>query len=99
MAMRFSILTLGDNYAELRSHEQFYHEVIEEAEYAEELGTRASGSANITFKAAIGFSRHRRCFSPQFSSARRRFAGHRRERPANQRSDPIGGGSRRTRSC
>jgi alkanesulfonate monooxygenase SsuD/methylene tetrahydromethanopterin reductase-like flavin-dependent oxidoreductase (luciferase family) len=38
MAMRFSILTLGDNYAELRSHEQFYHEVIEEAEYAEELG-------------------------------------------------------------
>jgi alkanesulfonate monooxygenase SsuD/methylene tetrahydromethanopterin reductase-like flavin-dependent oxidoreductase (luciferase family) len=38
MAMRFSILTLGDNYAELRSHEQFYREVIEEAEYAEELG-------------------------------------------------------------
>ena len=36
--MRFSILTLGDNYAEIRSHEQFYHEVIEEAEYAEELG-------------------------------------------------------------
>ncbi|MGH7933550.1 MAG: LLM class flavin-dependent oxidoreductase [Candidatus Binataceae bacterium] len=38
MAMRFSILTLGDNYAELRSHEQFYGEVIEEAEYAEALG-------------------------------------------------------------
>jgi alkanesulfonate monooxygenase SsuD/methylene tetrahydromethanopterin reductase-like flavin-dependent oxidoreductase (luciferase family) len=36
--MRFSILTLGDNYAELRSHERFYHEVIEEAEYAEQLG-------------------------------------------------------------
>ncbi|MBV8774362.1 MAG: LLM class flavin-dependent oxidoreductase [Deltaproteobacteria bacterium] len=36
--MRFSILTLGDNYAELRSHERFYHEVIEEAEHAEELG-------------------------------------------------------------
>jgi alkanesulfonate monooxygenase SsuD/methylene tetrahydromethanopterin reductase-like flavin-dependent oxidoreductase (luciferase family) len=38
MTMRFSILTLGDNYAELRSHEQFFHEVIEEAQYAEELG-------------------------------------------------------------
>ena len=37
MAMRFSILTLGDNYAELRSHEQFYREVIEEAEYAEDI--------------------------------------------------------------
>jgi alkanesulfonate monooxygenase SsuD/methylene tetrahydromethanopterin reductase-like flavin-dependent oxidoreductase (luciferase family) len=36
--MRFSILTLGDNYEHLRSHEQFYQEVIEEAEYAEELG-------------------------------------------------------------
>ena len=36
--MRFSILTLGDNYEQLRSHEQFYQEVIEEAEYAEELG-------------------------------------------------------------
>ena len=33
--MRFSILTLGDNYAEIRSHEQFYHEVIEEAVYGE----------------------------------------------------------------
>jgi alkanesulfonate monooxygenase SsuD/methylene tetrahydromethanopterin reductase-like flavin-dependent oxidoreductase (luciferase family) len=38
MTMRFSILTLGDNYEELRSHERFYREVIEEAEYAEELG-------------------------------------------------------------
>jgi alkanesulfonate monooxygenase SsuD/methylene tetrahydromethanopterin reductase-like flavin-dependent oxidoreductase (luciferase family) len=38
VVMRFSILTLGDNYAELRSHERFYHEVIEEAEYAEQLG-------------------------------------------------------------
>jgi len=38
MSMRFSILTLGDNYQHLRSHEQFYHEVLEEAEYAEELG-------------------------------------------------------------
>jgi alkanesulfonate monooxygenase SsuD/methylene tetrahydromethanopterin reductase-like flavin-dependent oxidoreductase (luciferase family) len=36
--MRFSILTLGDNYEHLRSHEQFYQEVIEEAEYAETLG-------------------------------------------------------------
>src|SRR2546430_6928559 len=36
--MRFSILTLGDNYEHLRSHEQFYHEVLEEAQYAEELG-------------------------------------------------------------
>lgn len=36
--MRFSILTLGDNYEHLRSHEQFYQEVIEEAECAEELG-------------------------------------------------------------
>jgi alkanesulfonate monooxygenase SsuD/methylene tetrahydromethanopterin reductase-like flavin-dependent oxidoreductase (luciferase family) len=36
--MRFSILTLGDNYENLRSHEQFYHEVLDEAEYAEELG-------------------------------------------------------------
>ncbi len=36
--MRFSILTLGDNYEHLRSHEQFYREVLEEAEYAEELG-------------------------------------------------------------
>lgn len=36
--MRFSILTLGDNYEHLRSHEQFYQEVMEEAEYAEELG-------------------------------------------------------------
>ncbi|MGH8009368.1 MAG: LLM class flavin-dependent oxidoreductase, partial [Candidatus Binatia bacterium] len=38
MSMRFSIVTLGDNYEHLRSHEQFYHEVLEEAEYAEELG-------------------------------------------------------------
>src|SRR5215470_172137 len=38
MNMRFSILTLGDNYSHLRSHEQFYHEVLEEAQYAEELG-------------------------------------------------------------
>ncbi|MCL6645594.1 MAG: LLM class flavin-dependent oxidoreductase [Dehalococcoidia bacterium] len=38
MPMRFSILTLGDNYENLRSHEQFYHEVLEEAEYAEALG-------------------------------------------------------------
>jgi|SRR5581483_7103979 alkanesulfonate monooxygenase SsuD/methylene tetrahydromethanopterin reductase-like flavin-dependent oxidoreductase (luciferase family) len=38
MAMRFSILTLGDNYEHLRSHEQFYREVLEEAAYAEELG-------------------------------------------------------------
>ena len=38
MSMRFSILSLGDNYANLRSHEQFYHEVLDEAEYAEELG-------------------------------------------------------------
>ena len=38
MAMRFSILTLGDNYEHLRSHEQFYQEVLEEAQYAEELG-------------------------------------------------------------
>jgi len=38
MPMRFSILTLGDNYESLRSHEQFYHEVLDEAEYAEELG-------------------------------------------------------------
>src|SRR5215475_14340312 len=36
--MRFSILTLGDNYEHLRSHEQFYHEVLDEAQYAEELG-------------------------------------------------------------
>ena len=36
--MRFSILTLGDNYEHLRSHEQFYQEVIAEAEYAEALG-------------------------------------------------------------
>src|SRR5262245_3622943 len=36
--MRFSLLTLGDNYEHIRSHEQFYHEVIEEAEYAETLG-------------------------------------------------------------
>jgi natural product biosynthesis luciferase-like monooxygenase protein len=36
--MRFSILTLGDNYEHLRPHEQFYHEILEEAEYAEELG-------------------------------------------------------------
>lgn len=34
MTMRFSILSLGDNYAHLRSHEQFYHEVLDEAEYA-----------------------------------------------------------------
>ena len=38
MPMRFSILTLGDNYEHLRPHEQFYHEVLEEAEYAEDLG-------------------------------------------------------------
>ena len=38
MTMRFSILSLGDNYAHLRSHEQFYHEVLDEAEYAEALG-------------------------------------------------------------
>jgi alkanesulfonate monooxygenase SsuD/methylene tetrahydromethanopterin reductase-like flavin-dependent oxidoreductase (luciferase family) len=38
MTMHFSILTLGDNYEHLRSHNQFYHEVIEEALYAEELG-------------------------------------------------------------
>jgi alkanesulfonate monooxygenase SsuD/methylene tetrahydromethanopterin reductase-like flavin-dependent oxidoreductase (luciferase family) len=38
MSMRFSILTLGDNYEHLRSHDQFYQEVIEEAQYAEELG-------------------------------------------------------------
>jgi alkanesulfonate monooxygenase SsuD/methylene tetrahydromethanopterin reductase-like flavin-dependent oxidoreductase (luciferase family) len=38
MTMRFSILTLGDNYEHLRSHEQFYREVLEEAQYAEELG-------------------------------------------------------------
>lgn len=36
--MRFSILTLGDNYESVRSHEQFYQEVVEEARYAEELG-------------------------------------------------------------
>ena len=36
--MRFSLLTLGDNYEHIRSHEQFYQEVIEEAEYAETLG-------------------------------------------------------------
>lgn len=36
--MRFSILTLGDNYEHIRSHEQFYQEVIEEAAYAEALG-------------------------------------------------------------
>jgi len=36
--MRFSILTLGDNYEHLRSHEQFYQEVVEEASYAEALG-------------------------------------------------------------
>ena len=36
--MRFSLLTLGDNYEQMRSHEQFYQEVIEEAQYAEELG-------------------------------------------------------------
>ena len=36
--MRFSLLTLGDNYEHLRSHEQFYQEVIEEGQYAEELG-------------------------------------------------------------
>ena len=36
--MRFSVLTLGDNYEHLRSHEQFYREVLEEAQYAEELG-------------------------------------------------------------
>jgi len=38
MSMRFSILTLGDNYESLRSHEQFHHEILAEAEYAEELG-------------------------------------------------------------
>lgn len=38
MGMRFSILTLGDNYEHLRSQDQFYREVIEEAQYAEELG-------------------------------------------------------------
>src|SRR5260370_40061788 len=38
MAMGLSNLTVGDNYGELRSHEQFFHEVIEEAQYAEELG-------------------------------------------------------------
>lgn len=37
MSMRFSILTLGDNYEHLRSHDQFYREVIEEPQYAEEL--------------------------------------------------------------
>ena len=36
--MRFSLLSLGDNYEHLRSHEQFYQEIIEEAEYAEVLG-------------------------------------------------------------
>ncbi len=36
--MRFSILTLGDNYEHLRPHGQFYQEILEEAEYAEELG-------------------------------------------------------------
>jgi alkanesulfonate monooxygenase SsuD/methylene tetrahydromethanopterin reductase-like flavin-dependent oxidoreductase (luciferase family) len=38
MSMRFSILTLGDNYEHLRSHDQFYREVVEEAQYAEDLG-------------------------------------------------------------
>ena len=38
MSMRFSILTLGDNCEHLRSHDQFYREVVEEAQYAEDLG-------------------------------------------------------------
>ena len=36
--MRFSVLTLGDNYPALRSHQQFYGEVIDEAIVAEALG-------------------------------------------------------------
>jgi len=36
--VRFSVLTLGDNYPALRSHEQFYREVVDEAVAAEELG-------------------------------------------------------------
>jgi len=36
--MRFSVLTLGDNYPSLRSHQQFYREVIDEAVMAEALG-------------------------------------------------------------
>jgi hypothetical protein len=60
MSMRFSILTLGDNYEHLRSHDQFYQEVIEEAQYAEELGTRDSGSVNITSKPAKEFSPRRK---------------------------------------
>ena len=36
--MRSSLLSLGDSYEYLRSHEQFYQEVIEEAAYAETLG-------------------------------------------------------------
>lgn len=38
VVMRFSVLTLGDNYPSLRSHQQFYREVIDEAVTAEALG-------------------------------------------------------------
>ena len=45
MSMRFSILTLGDNYQHMRSHEQFYHEVC---------ATKPAGRPALASRAPLG---------------------------------------------